>query len=322
MTDVTTELPPQIPITPADRPTFGDRVFRSLCVAAAFVSLIVIVSTIVFMVDKSRPAFKSSGIVHFFTARIWNPFEGKFGVLGLLIGTIIIASLALVIAVPLAVAMALFINEYAPKLVARWLTTAIDLLAALPSLIFGMWGRDALANHLSPIARWLSDHLVAIPIFRLTDNGVVLIRSSFIAGVVVGIMIIPIITSISRDVMARVPRESCEAALGLGGTRWGMIKTVILPFGRSGIMGAALLGFGRALGETVAVALVIELTFDGNWHVLQSGTGSIAAAIFTKFGEASEQELSGLVAAGLALLLLTFSVSLFARRIVMRKAVS
>ena len=311
----------QIPITPSDRPTFGDRVFRGLCVGAAFVSLVVVGTTIVFMLKESRRAFEISGIWRFFTSDVWVGLTGPFGVKGLLIGTVIIATIAMVVAVPLAVAMALFINEYAPKGIARALTTAIDLLAALPSLIFGMWGREAFAGHLQPVARWLSTHLVAIPVFQLSDDNVVLVRSSFVAGVIVAFMIIPIITSISRDVMARAPREVCEAALGLGGTRWGMIKTVILPFGRSGIMGAALLGLGRALGETIAVALVIELVFKANWHVLESGAGSIAALIVTRFGEASADERSALVAAGLALMLLTFTVSLLARRIVTAKAV-
>ena len=312
----------QIPITPSGRPTFGDRVYRGLCVSAAFVSLVVVGATIVFMIKESRPAFASSGIWSFFTDSVWNGFVGTFGVFGLLIGTIIIATVAMVIAVPLAVAMALFINEYAPKAIARALTTAVDLLAALPSLMFGMWGRDAFAGQLQPVARWLSVHLVAIPVFRLTSNDALLVKSSFIAGTVVAIMIVPIITSISRDVMARVPREVCEAALGLGGTRWGMIRAVILPFGRSGIAGAALLGFGRALGETIAVALIIQLSFQANWHILEAGAGSIAALIVTRFGEATPLERSGLVAAGLALLLLTFAVSLVARRIVNRSAVA
>lgn len=309
----------QLPITPADRPSFGDRVFRGLSVSAAFVSLVVIGATIVFMVKESRPAFRSSGIKSFFTDSIWNGFVGQFGVFGVLIGTIIIATIAMIVALPLAVAMALFINEYAPKSIARGLTTAIDLLAALPSLIFGMWGRDAFANRLAPVARWMSDHLVALPVFQLTKNDAVLLNSSFIAGTVVGIMIIPIVCSISRDVMARAPREQCEAALGLGGTRWGMIKAVILPFGRSGIAGAALLGFGRALGETIAVAMIIQLQFEANWHVLEQGAGSIAALIVTRFNEATPLERSGLVAASLALLLLTFTVSLFSRWIVSRK---
>jgi phosphate transport system permease protein len=312
----------QTPITPADRPTFGDRIFRGLAVSAAFVSLLVILATLVFMVKESRPAFESSGVVDFFTGSVWNGFVGEFGVLGVLIGTVIIATIAMIVAIPLAVAMALFINEYAPRSIARGLTTAIDLLAALPSLIFGMWGRDAFANRLTPVARWLSDHLVAIPVFQLSSPDARLIRSSFVAGVVVGIMIIPIVCSISRDVMARAPREQCEAALGLGGTRWGMIRAVILPFGRSGIAGAALLGFGRALGETIAVAMLIELQFEANWHVLEEGAGSVAALIVTRFNEATPVERSGLVAASLALLMLTFSVSLISRWVIGRKAVT
>lgn len=313
---------PQIPISPADRPGLGDRIFRALSVAAAIVSLVVVGATIVFLARESRPALRSAGIVNFFTDSLWNGSTGKFGALGMLIGTVIIATVALVVAVPLAVAMAIFINEYAPRAIARALTTVIDLLAALPSLIFGMWGRDAFAGHLQPLARWLSDHLFAIPVFSLSTRGAVLGRSSFVAGVVVGIMVVPIICSISRDVMARAPREQCEAALGLGGTRWGMIRTVILPFGRTGIIGAILLAFGRALGETIAVALLIQLAYKANWHILEINAGSIAALIVTRFGEATAVERSGLAAAGLALVLLTFAVGLASRRIVSRKVAS
>jgi phosphate transport system permease protein len=312
-------LAPQTPITPADRPTTGDRIFRALCVAAAFTSLVIVGSTIVFMIRESRPALQASGIVDFFTGSVWNGFTGEFGVWGLLVGTIIIASIAMFVAVPLAVAMAIFINEYAPKVVARWLTTAIDLLAALPSLIFGMFGLYALQNHLVPVARWLSTHLVAIPVFRLSSDDVTLVRSSFIAGVVVGIMVLPIICSISREVMSRAPRDVCEGALALGGTRWAMIREVVLPYGRSGIFGGVLLGFGRALGETIAVALLIQLVFEANWNILEAGAGSVAALIATRFAEATPVERSALVAAGFALLLLTFSVSLVARRIVSKR---
>ncbi len=310
--------PAQIPIVPSDRPTSGDRVFRALCVGAAFTSLVIVTATIVFMVRESRLAFHSSGIVAFFRDDVWNGFVGKFGVQGVLVGTVIIAAIAMVVAVPLAISMALFINEYAPRSIARSLTTAIDLLAALPSLIFGMWGLFALQDHLQPIARWLSVHLVAIPVFQVTDPSVLLVKSSFVAGVVVGIMVLPIVTSVSREVMSRVPRDLCEGALALGGTRWGMIRSVILPFGRSGIIGGVLLGFGRALGETIAVALLIQLTFQANFHVLQAGAGSVAGLIATRFGEATPLERSGLVGAGLALLCLTFAVSLVARRAVAR----
>jgi len=311
----------QIPISPADRPGVGDRVFRGLSVAAASLALVIVGATIVFLARESRAAFAANGIFGFFTGSVWNPSSETFGVFGIMVGTIIIASIALFVAVPFSIAMAIFINEYAPRAVARGLTTAIDLLAALPSLIFGMWGRDAFATHLQPVARWLSDHLYAIPFFSRSSDDAYLIRSSFVAGVIVGIMIIPIITSISRDVMARAPREQCEAALGLGGTRWGMIRAVILPFGRTGIIGAILLAFGRALGETIAVALVIQLSFEANYHILEIGAGSIAAAIVTRFAESTEVERSGLAAAGLALVTLTFAVSLLSRRIVNRKPV-
>ncbi len=317
-----TDVAAQIPITPEDRPTRGDRVFRGLAVGAASVSLIVVAATIIFMIKESRQAFQVAGIWNFFTKSVWNPSTETFGVYGVLVGTVIIATIAMVVAIPLAVGMALFINEYAPRAISRALTTAIDLLAALPSLIFGMWGRDAFSARLAPVSRWLSTHLVALPFFQLTSRDARLVGSSFIAGTIVGIMIVPIVCSISRDVMSRAPREQCEAALGLGGTRWGMIKAVILPFGRSGIFGAALLGFGRALGETIAIYLVIQFTFEPNYHILESGGGSIAAMIVTRFGEASDLERSALVASGLALLTLTFGVSLLSRWIVKRKAIA
>jgi len=214
----------------------------------------------------------------------------------------------------------LFINGYAPYPVSRGLTSVVGLLASLPSLLFGAWGFFAFQDRLVPAARWLADHLSAIPIFRLTSPNAALVQSSFVAGMVVAIMILPIITSVSRDVMAQVPREQCEGALALGGTRWGMIREVILPFGRSGIVGAALLGFGRALGETIAVALIISITFKANFNILQRGAGSIAALIATKFGEAGSLERSGLIAAGLALFLVTLAVNLGARRIVGKSA--
>jgi phosphate transport system permease protein len=237
----------------------------------------------------------------------------------LLEGTLVIAVIALAVGVPLGVSMALFINEYAPSAVRGPLTSVIDLLAALPSILFGMWGRAAFANRLEPVAKFLGDHLSVLPFFR-TENAAQLVQSSFIAGAVVGIMIVPIVASVSRDVMAQAPREQCEGALALGGTRWGMIREVILPFGRSGIVGAALLGFGRALGETIAVALLISPVIVLNGHVLTPGAGSIAGYIAIHFGEANALERSGLVAAGLALFMMTLVVNLVARMVVRRSA--
>jgi phosphate transport system permease protein len=286
---------------------------------AASVSLFVIGLTLVFLIQKATPALSKAGVWNFFTKSVWSPASSRFGVLGLLIGTVMIAVIALMVAVPMGLSMALFINEYAPPRLSRPVTTVIDLLAALPSLLFGMWGLAALQGKLIPIAKWVGDHLSILPFFR-RSAGANLAQSSFIVGVVVGIMILPIITSVSRDVMAQCPRDQCEGALALGGTRWGMIRDVILPFGRSGIVGATLLGFGRALGETIAIALIINLRFKANSHVLTTGGGSIASLIAVRFGEANSLERSALVAAGLALFLLTLLVNLAARRVVARSA--
>jgi phosphate transport system permease protein len=305
-----------VPFTPVDTPTGGDRAYVSLATAAASVSLIIVGATTFYLIDKARPALSAAGLWDFFTTSVWNPSVGRFGVLGLMIGTTIIAAIAMFIAVPLGVSMALFINEYAPGKLRGPLTSMIDLLAALPSLIFGMWAFFALQEHLTPIAHFLSTRLAVVPFLRADNQS--LTQSSFIAGVVVAIMTLPIITSVSRDVMAQVPREQCEGALALGSTRWAMIRSVVLPYARSGIVGASLLGFGRALGETIAVALVISIQFRANTHILTTGGGSIAAHIATAFGEAGPLERSALVAAGLALFLLTFAVNFLARLIVVR----
>ncbi|MCU1454869.1 MAG: Phosphate transport system permease protein [Acidimicrobiales bacterium] len=314
--DVSADL--DVPRRPTVRPVAGDRVFRAISTAAATVSLFIVVIALVFLVKESQPAFRAAGYWKFFTTNIWNPSLGRLGVGGLLVGTVIIALIALVIAVPLAIGMALFINEYAPPRLRQILTSVIDLLAALPSILFGLWGKAALQRQMIPISGWLAAHLSVFPFMRLSRQGASLAQSSLVVGVVVGLMIVPIITSVSRDVMAQVPREQCEGALALGGTRWGMIRAVILPFGRSGLVGAVLLGFGRALGETIAVALIVSLVFKANFHVLEQGGGSIAALIATRFGEAGDLERSGLVAAGLALFLMTLAVNFVACRVVAR----
>jgi len=305
-----------VPFTPVDRPTGADRTYVWVTTAAASVSLIIVSATTIFLVDKARPALASAGIWAFFSTSVWNPTVGRFGVLGLLLGTMIIATIAMVIAVPGGVGMALFINEYAPARLKRPLTSVIDLLAALPSLLFGMWAFFALQKHLIPAARFIAARLAVVPFLRQQDQA--LTGSSFIAGVVVAIMVLPIVTSVTRDVMAQVPRGQCEGALALGSTRWGMIRSVILPFARNGIVGASLLSFGRALGETIAVALILSPVIKVNWNVLTQGGGSIAAFIAIHFGEAADLERSALVAAGLALFLLTFGVNFLARLIVMR----
>jgi phosphate transport system permease protein len=309
-----------VPVRPRQVPTLPDRIFRLAATAAALTSLAIVLLTLYFLTDRARPAFKSSGIWHFLTSAAWASGGGtKFGVLGLLENTAIIATVALVVAVPIAIAMALFINEYAPPWLRRPVTSVIDLLAALPSLLYGIWGFLAFRPTQVKIAKWFGHDLSVFPFFRLPANKVALAASSFEAGLVVALMVVPIVTSISRDVMAQVPREQCEGALALGGTRWGMIRDVILPFGRNGIVGGVLLGFGRALGETIAIVLIVGgVQTSVNTKILTGGSGSIASWIAVRFNEATGVQLSALVGAGLVLFVITLLVNLVGRLIVSR----
>ncbi len=295
----------------------ADRVFRSICAGAAMLSLLIIGSTAFFLAWNAAPVLHKTGVWSFLSTSVWTPGIHKYGVWGLLLGTVMIAVTALAAAVPVAIGLALFINEYAPAKLRSVLVSAVDLLAALPSIIYGMFGFFVLLGPLKGIALWLTNHLSAIPFLRV-DRGVALTNSPFDCGVIVALMIVPIITSVSRDVMAQCPREQCEGALALGGSRWGMIREVILPFSRSGVVGAALLGFGRALGETIAITIIIAFLITPNTRILSQGGGSIAALIATHFGEAQPEEIKALVAAGLALFVVTLFVNLGARRIVAR----
>jgi phosphate transport system permease protein len=305
-----------------------DHIFRTLCLAAASTTLVIVVVTLIFLVAKAQPAFKASGYVGFFRHSYWLPdlqllVHGKtittarFGVVGILGNTILIALVALCVGVPSALSMALFINEYAPKRLSRLLTAAVDLLASVPSIIFGVWALIALGGPTLHLSVFFADHLSVFPFFRSTANAQYG-ASTFEAGLVVGVMVIPIITSISRDVMAQCPRDQCEAALALGGTRWGMVRSVIFPFARSGMIGASILGLGRALGETIAILLIVGQTYALNSHILTEGSGSIASTIANLFEGEDALARSGLVAAGLVLFILTFAVNMVARVIVNR----
>jgi phosphate transport system permease protein len=295
----------------------ADRIFHGVAGAAAGTSLIIICTTAFFLAWGARDALSKTGIWSFVSGSVWNASAGRFGVGGVLVGTVLIALVALLVAVPLGLGLALYVNEYAPPWLRRPLTSAVDLLAALPSLIFGMWGLFALQGPLVGFAQFFADHLSAVPFFR-AEHGDALSKSGFIGGVVVGLMILPVVTSVTRDVMSQCPREQCEGALALGGSRWGMIRSVLLPFSRSGMVGAILLGFGRALGETIAVAILVAFQIEANTRVLTTGGGSISELIAVKFGEAKPLEMSALIAAGFALFLVTLVVNLGARTIVRR----
>jgi phosphate transport system permease protein len=279
--------------------------------------LIAIGAIVIFLLSQSGPAWAHQGL-RLITTQSWAPRSAKpsFGFLGPLVGSAFIAVIALVFALPIALATALAINEYVPRRASRALTALVDLLAAVPSIVFGLWGLFYLDPHLRSSMRWLGNHASFFPPFRLVGTN--LGNSLFVAGLVVGIMVLPIVASISREVMSQVPRDQCEAALGLGGTRWGMITSVILPFARNGIVGAAMLGLGRAMGETIAVSIILIGDNRINTHILQPGGGSISALIVSEFRGSGTLEQSALTVAGLTLFAITLAVNLIARAIVAR----
>jgi phosphate transport system permease protein len=239
----------------------------------------------------------------------------RFGIAGLLYTTLLISLVALVIALPLAIGIALFITQYAPARLSRPIAYVIDLLAAIPSIIYGVWGIRELAPELAPVQR----ALYHIPLGFFADKGID-VGTVFDGGVVLAVMILPIITAVSRDVFDRTPTENKEAALALGATRWEMIRIAVLPFGRPGVISGAMLGLGRALGETIAVTLIISPVFDPHslTHVLQTGGNSIASLIALRFSESNEFGISALMAAGLTLFVLTLIVNAIASAVVAR----
>jgi phosphate transport system permease protein len=301
-----------------DAPVTGpDRIYRRFTTAGAMASLAVMGLVAGFLVKEAWPAVSKAGL-KFFTVFGWDPDNtpAVYGIASGLYGTVVIALIALVIAVPISIGTALYINEYAPIRLKRPLITLVDLLAAVPSIVFGLWGLKFLQPKLDGPAKFLSRHLGFIPIFKtkLPFFG----SSLFVCGVVLALMIVPIITSIARSVMQETPRAYCEAALALGGTKAGMVKEVILPFSKSGLVGASMLGLGRALGETIAVALILSNDFRVPTNILSPGGASIAGTIALKFGEASTNGRSALVGAGLVLFIVTLLVNVLARGIVGR----
>jgi phosphate transport system permease protein len=243
-----------------------------------------------------------------------NVLDSHFGLAAMLVGTILCSLIAVVIAVPISVFSALFLNFYAPGWLKRVLITIIDMMAAFPSILFGIWGFLVLMPSVEYWAKLLHRYLGFIPIFDMQVP--VYTRSPFVAGVVLSIMIIPIITSVSREIFSQAPLDRIQAAYALGATRWAMIKAVVIPHGRSGVIGGAMLGLGRAMGETVAVFTVLNIVFQVNWQMLLGAGGNVASLIILKFGDASPYEIKALMAAGLILFLLTLIVNAIANLIV------
>jgi phosphate transport system permease protein len=238
----------------------------------------------------------------------------------MLVGSVVTAVIALVVAVPFAIAVSLFLEYYAPQFIRKPLTAILDLVAAIPSVIYGIWGYAILMPKASGWAKSLNSWFDWIWIFKVPAP--IFDRSPFIAGLLLALMVLPITTSVAREVYSQAPRDQIDAAYGLGGTKWGAIRSVVMPFGRSGLVGGAMLGLGRALGETVAVYLVLNLVFKVNFQILASAGGNVASLIATRFGEATPYELKALMAAGLVLFLVTLAVNATATYIVSRSRTS
>jgi phosphate transport system permease protein len=233
-------------------------------------------------------------------------------------GTLVIGLIALFFGFPISVGAALFLSYYAPDWLKKPMVLVIDVMAAIPSGVFGLWGYFVLMPHAEYWAKLIHKYLGFIPIFDMPANAYS--RSPFIAGLVLAIMIIPIITSISREVFAQTPLDRVQAAYALGATKWTMIRSVVFPYGRGGVVGGAMLGLGRALGETVAVYTVLNIVFDIRFEVLLSAGGSVASMIVNKFGEANPDELKALMAAGFVLFVVTLLVNLIANSIINKTA--
>jgi len=297
--------------------TRGDRAYRLLTTGGGLLTLVILVLIGLFLLLRALPALRVNGL-SFFTTKYWNP-DGTghhSGVLAVAYGTVEIAVIALILAVPVSLLSALYLTQYAPERARGLLTTVVDLLAAIPSLIYGIWAFFVLQPHLLGLSAWLAAHLGFIPIFSAPSIGP-FASSPFIVGVMVALMLLPTATSVMREVFAQAPVGEKEAALALGASRWRMIRTVVLPFGKAGIVGGSMLAMGRAMGESISVAIIINAVFTTSPHILQSGGNSIGALIADRFSDATAQYgLPALMAAGLVLFGMTLLVNTAASLIV------
>ena len=306
------------------KPSRSDSVFRSVSYAAGMTTVGIMLAVGIFLTLRATDALNVAGF-SFLTEQAWSPETQQFGIAAVLFGTITIALIALCISVPLSLGAALLISEIVSPKVKTALITLVDLMAAVPSVIFGLWGVFFLQANVIPVSQWISNNFGWIPIFRVTNaagelatEASAFTSSAFIAGIVVGLMVVPTQTSVMREAFSQTPMGEREGALALGSTRWGMIQTVVLPFGRGGIIGGVMLGLGRALGETIAVYMIISPIFVINWELLKTGTNSVSSLIALRYGESSQFGLSALMAAGLVLFLITLAINFTASSIVAR----
>lgn len=298
----------------------GDKIFRGVATGSGAFVVILIGAIGLFLLIQAIPALLANN-ANFLTSRQFDagdPANLRFGILELLLVTVEVSFFALLLAMPVGLGIALFLTQYAPRQVARPFGYLVDLLAAVPSIVFGLWGLLVLAPVLQPFAEWLQQNLGWIFLFA-PGNVQIAGANLFTAGIVLAVMILPIITAITREVFERTPRALIEAALALGSTKWEVVQTTVLPFGRSGYVSASMLGLGRALGETIALTIILAGTpalFGGS---LFDGGATFASKIALAFAELNNNLSAGAyIAAGLVLFVLTFAVNALARSIVAR----
>ena len=302
---------------------FTDKLFRGIVTGGGLISLVILGLIGFFLIYNGFEAISNAGL-SFLTGFDWvdavpeNEQLASYGIGAMLYGTIVTGILALLMGVPIAVGTALFLSYYAPEWLKKPMVVVVDVMAAIPSIVYGLWGFFVLMPHAEYWAKLIHKYFGFIPFFDMPAP--VFTRSPFIAGLVLAIMITPIVTAISREVFAQTPLERIQAAYALGATKWSMIKAVVFPYGRGGVVGGAMLGLGRALGETVAVYTVLNLVYDIRIEVLLSAGGNVASMIVNKFGEADFVELQALMAAGFVLFLVTLIVNFTANYIINKTA--
>jgi phosphate transport system permease protein len=369
---------PPVPRKVSRKPTGGDAVFEHGFRSIGASVLIITGGIGVFLAVQSAPTLRHYGLSFFSVHEGWNFDTDRVSVASLLAGTIEVALIAISIAFPLALATALYISEYAPPKLQATLVSAIDLMAAVPSIVYGLWGRDLIQPHASGVAMFVDRHVgpwavhghaltflldvmitsaaiwvvlrwaaqlrsrwVRIPLYLSLIAGIALLpvcftvnadpnaanlapqessfqKSAFIAGIAVAMMVLPMACAIMRQVFSQTPPGEKEAALALGSTKWGMIRSVVLPFGKGGIIGGTMLGLGRALGETIAVLLIINQVFEIKPNVLETGTATVSSTIAAQFGEATGIQLKALLTAGFVLFVITLVVNTLAAIVVNR----
>jgi phosphate transport system permease protein len=304
------------------RPRLSDRIFRIVVTSVGALSVTILTLIGLFLASRGFATFKEEGL-SFITGFEWQQYTddagnrvSNLGIGAMLIGTILVAIVALVVAVPVSVFCALYLTFYAPTKVKNALVTVIDLMASFPSILFGMWGYFVLMPSAEYWAKLINKYLGWIPVFDV--QAPLFERSPFIAGLVLATMIIPIVTSVSREVFSQTPLDRIQAAYALGANKWSVIKTVVLPFGANGVVGGSMLGLGRALGETVAVFTVLNIVYAPNYQVLFGAGGNVASHIIAYWSDATEYETGALLGAGFVLFIMTLMVNFSADYVVNR----